>query len=123
MKKFFLILMTFMVSFSVYAETMEKEAEVEVSAVAETKIWWSVKEVDLSNLRFPYQITVSAPPGTIAGVSGPTFPNMQNWSVSGGVFTINLTSQDFMEFTPGMKGVIEIYMTNNVCYCIEINFK
>ena len=122
MKKLFFILMTFMVSFSVYAETIEKEAEVGVSAIAENNRLWSVKDVTLSDLRFPYQIAVTVPPGTIAGISGPTFPNMQNWSVSGSILTINLMARDLLGFDPGMVGIIEIYMTNGDCYYIELNF-
>ena len=123
MKKLFFIMMAMMASFSVYAETVKNGADVDTSAVAENRILWSVKEVTLSNAIYPYQMSVSVPPGTIVGISGPTFPNMQNWSVSGSTLTINLMARDFFDFDPGMKGIIEIYMANDVCYYIEINFK
>ena len=122
MKKLFFVMMAFMASFSVYAETVKNEADVEVSAIAADNRLWSVKEVTLSDLRFPYQIAVSVPPGTIAGISGPTFPNMQNWSVSGSTLTITLMARDLLGFDPGMVGIIEIYMTNGDCYYIELNF-
>lgn len=114
MKKFLLIMMAFMASFSVYAQEVNTENEEDVAVYSVIKL--TSETVDLSEISFPYTISTVAPSGNILGISGPTYPNVQTWNVSGGVLTITLYERDFEDLYPGMIARIEVATTSGGYY-------
>lgn len=114
MKKLLLIMMAFMASFGAYAQEVNTENEENVAVYSVTKL--TSVTVDLSEISYPYTISTMAPSGDILGISGPTYPNIQTWNVSGGVLTITLNKRDFDDLYPGMIGRIEVATTNGGYY-------
>ena len=116
MKKLFLVMLTLMTTFFVYAGTPESTMAEEISVAGENNVLDRI-EVDLSEQTYPMFVTVNIPSGTVLGVSGPCHP-VTNWSVSGSQLNIILYSRDFMDLDPGMTGYLEISTTDKL-YIIE----
>lgn len=71
MKKFLLIMMAFMASFSVYAQE-ESSASVTYTANLDYYVYYEYA-VDINNITLPLVVQVPVPPtGTVIGVNGPT---------------------------------------------------
>ena len=122
MKKLFFIMMAMMASFSVYAETFEKEMTIETSARG-SLIKLTEVDIVLSEITYPYVITVNVPTGRVLSVSGPCHPNIIGWHENGNVLTIPLQSRDLMDLDPGMIVRIEIHTDSGDCYYIVLNCK
>ena len=122
MKRLFFIMMAMMASFSMYAETAEKDMAIKTSARG-SLIELTAVDVVLSEVTYPYIITVNIPTGRVLSVSGPCHPNIIGWHENGNVLTIPLQSRDFMDLIPGMIGRIEIYTDSGNCYVITLNCK
>lgn len=80
-------------------------------------------DVDLSSMAFPYVISIPAPSERVIGISGPTFPNVQNWVVSNGYLKITYSQLDFDLFTPGEMAYIQVATSPMKYYVILLNFK
>lgn len=63
-------------------------------------------------------ITAPAPPENILSISGPTIPNVPNWSVSNGTLTIRYGTGDLSEIAIG--GEFKIYIISESYYSYVI---
>ena len=120
MKKLFFIMMAMLASFSMYAETAEKDMVEEIS-VANSGVVEYTFDVNMSNITYPYIITVTVPTDRIVSVSGPCQPNVIGWNVVGSTLTIPLIFRDLMHLSPGDIGKIEVISETGVCCKISLN--
>ena len=81
MKRFFLILISVVASFGLYAETGGKEVVVKTS-MDNSEVLLATVEIELSEVIYPYVITVPAPSETVLSISGPSQPNIGSWYIS-----------------------------------------
>ena len=128
MKKLLFIIMTFMASFTVYAqEATANIEEIELTSVASTEIVIATIELDADYVSWnPLTITVplSLTPNEILYLSGPNMPTVpsQYWSLANGILTINYPAGDLTElpFLEKQYQKIKIY-TRSVIYVIELS--
>ena len=73
MKKLLLIMLTFMASFSVYAQEVNTDNNNEAAVASENTILGTFV-IDISDVMYPYIINIPAPSEPVIGVSGPPIP-------------------------------------------------
>ena len=121
MKKLLLIMLTFMASFSVYAQEVKTEQENEVAtANYPTNVYWSTVTINYDTMTVPVEIVVNAPNGNILCISGPSNPNIQTWRVANGKLYITLNEREVGNIIKGEITYIEI-ATTTAGYYIELN--
>ena len=122
MKKFVLIMLAFMASFSVYAQEVTTNVEEEVAA-SSAPILIATIQLDATYIA-TNPVTITAPiPVTqeeVIYISGPCMPTIpsQYWSIINGTLTITYPSGDLTETSrfPELYNTITIYGHSSIYY-------
>ena len=125
MKKFLLIMMAFMASFSVYAQEVNTNnmvnEEIPEQRIRE-KVFLTGVVIDMRYISYPYNIILGIPSnaGAVLGVSGPADARIPNWSIDAyNMMTIYLYEDDLVGLEPDEIRYIEI-ATTNFDYYVEV---
>lgn len=123
MKKFVLIMLAFMASFSVYAQEVNTNNNEEIleERIGE-RVFLTGINIDMRTITYPYTIVIGIPfdGGEVLNVSGPADSNIPNWSLDRyNMMTINLYEDDLVGLTPYNIRYIEI-ATRNINYYVEV---
>lgn len=111
MKKFVLIMLAFMASFSVYAQEVNTNNNEEVAVTSQPILLGSFR-IDISEVIYPYTIDIPTPTGTILGISGPTDPLLQTWYVQNGRLIIELYEDDLCDVRAGNTHHLSVASTS-----------
>ena len=123
MKKFVLIMLAFMASFSAYAQEVNTNNNEEIleERIGE-RVFLTGINIDMRTITYPYTIVIGIPfdGGEVLNVSGPADSNIPNWSLDRyNMMTINLYEDDLVGLTPYNIRYIEI-ATRNINYYVEV---
>ena len=106
MKKFFLIMLASIASFSIYAQDVNTIDMKEVKPLTNTQtralypLLGSVS-VNLSDIIFPWTFSVPAPIEDIDEVHGPTGPNTSYWYEQNGILYLTITERAEPQLSSG----------------------
>ena len=122
MKKLLLIMLTFMASFSVYAQEVNTNTTLNEETIEPRGTFITRFVIDMRHITYPYNIVFGIPSnaGNVLGVSGPSDVRIPNWSIDEyNMMTIYLTEDDLIGLTPNNTRYIEVATTNGG-YFVEI---
>lgn len=111
MKKLLLIMLTFMASFSVYAQEVNTDNNNEAAVASENTILGTFV-IDISDVIYPYIINIPAPSEPVIGVSGPTDPLLQTWRIENGRLIIELYEEDLCDVRAGNTHHLSLGFSN-----------